>query len=120
MPAVLIVEDDLIIRSDMQGILEEQGYEVVSAGSSKEALARLGEDRDYGLILLDLGLPDATGAEFRAEQRSLAHRRNVPLVLLSGADDLTRAAEKLEAVECLGKPFRLQKLLDVVARYCRA
>lgn len=116
MKRVLIVEDDALIRADIQSILEDEGYAVVTAASSAEALARLSE-AEVSLILLDLGLPVTSGADFRKLQLAVPGCAGIPVVLLSGDSELKERAERLGAAGYLRKPFGIKTLLDVVARF---
>ena len=57
---VLVVEDDPGVRSYMVGVLEHQGFRVISAASGEEALELLG-DEPAQFAVLDIGLPGMDG-----------------------------------------------------------
>ena len=72
---VLLVEDDRRIASDVVRALEAAGYLVETASDGAEAWFR-GDTEDYGVIILDLGLPGMDGlAVFK---RWRANRRRMP------------------------------------------
>ena len=60
--AVLIVDDEASIRESLQTLLEMEGYNVETAASGEEGLARVGE-QPVDLVLLDFALPDRNGLE---------------------------------------------------------
>ena len=64
--SVLIIDDEAAIRESLETLLEMEGYEVESAATGDEGLARIGE-RPYDLVLLDLALPDRNGMDMLAE-----------------------------------------------------
>ena len=63
---VLIIDDEAEIRESLQTLLELEGYEVETASTGNEGLARSG-DRPFDLVLLDLALPDKNGLNVLAE-----------------------------------------------------
>ncbi|MET8336875.1 response regulator [Streptosporangium canum] len=69
MTCVLVVEDDLVIRSELAEALAAQGYEAESAVSGTEAL-EVAERHQPDLVLLDLGLPDLDGTAVCRRLRS--------------------------------------------------
>ncbi|HEV3257065.1 MAG TPA: response regulator [Gemmataceae bacterium] len=116
--SVLVVEDDAQTRETLRTILEYEGYGVACSGDGREALARLrGEDRP-ALILLDLIMTGMDGWEFRQEQRRDEALAPIPVVLVSGTDDVPGSAAALGAAGYLRKPVHLEDLLQVVKSAC--
>jgi CheY-like chemotaxis protein len=119
---ILIVEDDRSQIAFSRSVLRHQGFEVDVAESSAEALAKVRE-RAPDLVLLDIHLPDMTGVELAQllrEQASLAH---VPLVFLTGEDDVDIRAEAIAAGgdDFISKPVRPRHLIaNVNSRIGRA
>lgn len=119
---ILIVEDDRSQIAFAGTLLRHQGFEVDVAETSAEALAIV-RDRVPDLVLLDIHLPDMTGVELAQllrEQASLAH---VPLVFLTGEDDLEVRAEAIAAGgdDFISKPVRPRHLIaNVNSRIGRA
>ena len=71
MKKVLILEDEVSIRSFVVINLKRAGYEAIEAGTGREALERLKENPDTGVAILDIMLPDIDGA-FTATARRCA------------------------------------------------
>jgi CheY-like chemotaxis protein len=113
---VLLVENDVICREDIAETLVEHGYKVEEAGNGLDALAKLeSADEPPFVILLDLGTPVMDGWEFRAAQLAHPNHRRIPVVLMSGNNDIRTFAKQLGAAGVLRKPFGLDELLNVVS-----
>jgi CheY-like chemotaxis protein len=109
---VMTVEDDPIVRADLQLVLEEAGFGVCAGardGIEAVALARL---HAPDVIVLDLGLPRLGGVE---ATRQILSERDVPIVALTGrSTELGLEAVEAGAVTVIRKPFVEQELVDTV------
>ena len=107
---VLVVEDEVRVRSFLVRGLEEAGFAVDAAGSGDEAL-RLAFVHPYDAILLDLMLPGKDGLSVLRELR--AGGRATPVLILSARDDLPDRVRGLDAGadDYLPKPFAFAELL---------
>ena len=114
-PCVLVVEDDADQRTTLQFLLEDEGYTVVTAADGQEALLRARE-RPPALILLDLQLPDMHGLETFAQLKQLPHP--VPVVFMTAEFGARREAAAHGASGYLEKPFTIDAILQLVARFC--
>ena len=116
---MLVVDDDLVIRSVIAEALEEDGCEVRSASDGSEALVMLRVWRPNA-ILLDLMMPVMDGWAFREAQRGLPDGLgDVPLIVLSAAREVESNADALGAAVVLPKPFDLDAVLEAVERVLR-
>lgn len=114
---LLVVEDEEGVARLMTLVLEAQGYATVRASTGVEALERLQERRGaFGLVLLDLVLPELGGEQVYRVLRGLAPE--VPVLVVSGREDLARAVAPCGPI--LTKPFTADEFLDAVARALRA
>jgi CheY-like chemotaxis protein len=114
---ILLVEDDVAIRETVADVLECEGFAVTCAANGEEALRRLGDGSSRpGVILLDLMMPVMDGWAFRSAQRSDPRISGIPVVVLSAGAEGSLASLAPDAY--LPKPFELDRLLDVVGRYC--
>jgi two-component system chemotaxis sensor kinase CheA len=87
---VLVVDDARIVREMERSILEQAGYQVVTAKDGVEALAALG-DHPCDLVVTDIEMPHMDGLQLTAEIRRLPRTAQLPVILLtSRADDETR------------------------------
>ena len=118
---VLVVDDDNEIRETMVELLMDEGYEAVGARDGIEALAQLRDPHDrWGLVLLDLMMPNMDGRTFRAEQLLDPAIAPIPVVIVSAMTDVAAAAEELKVAAHMTKPASLRDLIQVVRRYCAA
>ena len=80
MKKVLILEDELNIRSFVVINLQRAGYEVIEAGCGQEALEKIQSQPDIVVAILDIMLPDIDGFEvcrrIRATNKQMKTGRN--------------------------------------------
>lgn len=116
-PYVLVVDDDLDIRTVIEDVLVGEGYSVVTAANGAAALDILRVRRPR-LILLDLTMPVMGGAEFRRVQLEDLDLAAVPTVVMTARRDPGMQVSGLAVRACLAKPIQLDDLLRIVAHYC--
>lgn len=114
--SVLTVEDDVRIQRLISGVLESEGYDVLTAADGEEALAVL-EDEEPSVILLDLMMPGVDGWEFLRRLRTRGV--TTPVVLISAIRDLATEARRIGATDHLPKPFDVDDLLNKVQEHTR-
>lgn len=83
MPAVLVVDDSMLIRHTVCRFLEGRGFEVDSATNGVEALERLGDSRP-AVIITDLEMPKMTGLELISALKDRPETAGIPVVVLAG------------------------------------
>jgi CheY-like chemotaxis protein len=103
---VLLVEDDVGIRSVLAACLREEGYEVAEATNGREGLAHLQHWRP-DVVVLDLMMPVLDGWGFLAQRRVLPSLAAIPVVVMSAALALREPLQQLGAAAILPKPFDL-------------
>jgi CheY-like chemotaxis protein len=116
---ILVVDDNDDVRDAIIAALRVAGYEASGAENGAVALRRLrDEGLRPGLILLDLMMPEMDGLEFREQQLRYEELAKIPVVVVSAFGRQT-AVRALGVADYLAKPIDFQRLLDVVAQYCR-
>lgn len=116
---VLIVDDDTGIRDLLEGLLEEEGYNVATARNGREALEVLRKRADLGphVILLDLMMPVMDGyAVMETLAANPQLRDSHALVVMSAAQRLQEGHLDL-ADALLPKPFAIDDVLEVVSQW---
>jgi DNA-binding NtrC family response regulator len=107
---VLIIDDEAEIRESLQTLLELEGYEVETASTGNEGLARAG-DRPFDLVLLDLALPDKNGLNVLAELHERDSQLPVIVITAYGTVDNAVKATQAGAANFIQKPWDNDKLL---------
>lgn len=107
---ILLVEDEENLHEALKLNLEMEGYEVVSAFTGNEALAKIANEY-FDLIIMDIMLPEVDGISITESVR--INNNEVPILMLSarnsGADRVLGL--KKGADDYLTKPFNLEELL---------
>lgn len=108
MAQVLLIEDDVAIRTALMRALGERGHAVASAGDAMSGL-RLALDDRPDLVVLDLGLPDVDGAEMLRMLRAVS---TVPVIVATARDAETEVVRLLDrgADDYVIKPFSAAQL----------
>lgn len=112
---ILVVDDELPIRSMLVEMLKMSGFEVVAATNGQEAVALAGQI-DPDAVLTDLMMPGMDGPRLISELRKKNHK--LPIIAMSGAAALSLAkhpASELPGLPLLQKPFTLHTLLNTLA-----
>ena len=115
---ILVVDDEKDIRISLTGILEDEGYQVLTADNGIEALecARL-ELPD--LVLLDIWMPGMDGLETLERLKILFPQVTVIMISGHGTIETAVRATKLGAFDFIEKPLSLDKvLISVVNALC--
>lgn len=81
MKKVLILEDEVNIRSFVVINLKRAGYHAIEAGTGEEALEKLREHPDIGVAILDIMLPDIDG--FEVCRRIRANNKQIGIIMLT-------------------------------------
>ncbi len=113
---ILVVDDELEIRSLLKEILTDEGYDVAVAADAQEARDSC-MHKDPDLVLLDIWMPDTDGISLLREwsrQEGVA----CPVVMMSGHGTVETAVEatRLGAFDYIEKPISLANLLRTVER----
>lgn len=113
---VLLIEDHEFQRRIQSKILTEEGFSVVTAASSAEALSLLRTLRPT-LILIDIELPGMNGLEILKRLRSTAVFKTTPVIMLSGSNqkDMVMQSMKMGATGFIAKPFDRKTLMAKVS-----
>jgi DNA-binding NtrC family response regulator len=101
---ILIVDDEMIVRSSLKSGLEEDGYGIDTAASAEDALKML-QDHTYSIILLDIKMPGMDGIELLRRVKQV--NPNIEVVMITAYATIESAVEamKIGAFDYITKPF---------------
>ncbi|MDP2743834.1 MAG: response regulator [Dehalococcoidia bacterium] len=112
---ILVVDDDESVRSLLQRVLKEAGYDVVTAANGREALDKVNELK-VDLVLLDIKMPDMSGMEVL--QQLTTNWPQTCVIMATAVADAQTAIEamKLGAYDYITKPFSRDEMVLTVQR----
>jgi CheY-like chemotaxis protein len=116
---VLIIDDEADVRAVVRGCLEDiAGWEVVTAESGKEGLAKV-ITASPDAILLDVMMPGMNGLEFLSFLRNDAREATLPVVLLTAKINLAEldGPSSLNIKGVIAKPFDPFLLVEQIANF---
>ena len=116
---ILVLEDEIGIRSFVSINLKREGYEIIEAGSGSEAIEKITEHNDISIALLDVMLPDMSGIEVCKYIRQKFDQVGIIMLTAKAQEE-----DKLEgfisgADDYMVKPFSIKELLVRVAALLR-
>jgi CheY-like chemotaxis protein len=113
---VLLVDDDMRNIFSLSSVLAEKNMVVIEAENGKEALARLEQHDDIGIILMDIMMPEMDGYAAMREIRKNPRLMNIPIIAMT-AKALRGDQEKCMAAgasDYIAKPIEVDKLLSLI------
>jgi len=111
---ILIVNDECTIRNMLQEFLGESGYRTKSAADGRECLKIAGFAEKPSLILLDYQLPEMTGIEMLTMLKKYSATWEIPVIMLSGKENIEDIAKSHGAHVVLKKPLDLSALMEAI------
>ncbi|WP_169545546.1 nitrogen assimilation response regulator NtrX [Sneathiella aquimaris] len=118
---ILIIDDEADIRDLIAGVLEDEGFETREAANSDECMAEIANRRP-SLVILDIWLRGSKldGIEILQEIKKVAVE--LPVIMISGHGNIETAVNtiKMGAYDFIEKPFKAERLMQVVERALEA
>ncbi|MBH1987528.1 MAG: Hpt domain-containing protein [Burkholderiales bacterium] len=117
-PLVLVVDDSLTVRRVTQRLLVREGYRVILAKDGLDALESLAKERPT-VVLSDIEMPRMDGFDLVRNIRADRKLADLPVIMITSriAQKHRDYAAELGVNHYLGKPYREDELLALVARY---
>ncbi|MGH2777101.1 MAG: response regulator [Actinomycetota bacterium] len=121
-PVILVAEDDESVRMTLEFVLEDEGFEVLTAADGREALGTA-LTRVPDAILLDQMMPKLNGKQVLDALQLREETRSIPVFILSGMDPSLRLpgvegdiADQWAGAQFVGKPFDPEELVASIRR----
>ena len=111
---VLVVDDDVRNIFALSSVLERRGMNVITAGTGREAIAKLESTSDVAIVLMDIMMPEMDGYETMHVIRQNVAFRRLPIIALTAKAMKGDREKCLEAgaSEYLAKPVNTEQLLS--------
>lgn len=114
---ILVIDDDIAIIELISTLLKTHGFDVITTNSGLEGV-QLAREKNPGVVLLDLMMPDLDGWQVCKEVRTFS---NVPILILSAINDPDMVANVLDigADDFLVKPVSSDMLVARIRKMVR-
>ena len=115
---IMVVDDEPSVLNLVEGILEQEGYNVVKAQSGKDAFKKLKKVKP-DLILLDFFMPEMTGREVFKRIRENKKLENLKVVFLTVATFSQAGVKelaKMNVLDYIKKPFKYKDLVKRIKK----
>jgi DNA-binding NtrC family response regulator len=114
---ILVIDDDADICDSLSKVLEQQGYEVLTAGSGEEAIA-IARENSCQIAFIDVKLPNIDGLETLLRLKDI--NPEIMTIMMTGfrneVKEALQKAEEASAITCLYKPFNPTEATDIVKK----
>ncbi|MCS7200074.1 MAG: sigma-54 dependent transcriptional regulator [Caldimicrobium sp.] len=115
---ILVVDDEIILRTALQSILTSQGFEVKTCESGQRALNLL-QQEPFDLALVDVRLPDMNGLELMQEIKRISPDTGIIIITAYAEVKSAVRAIKEGAFDYLSKPFQEEELLITIEKFLK-
>jgi CheY-like chemotaxis protein len=118
MPTILVIEDDVIIRTGIQRILSNEGYTAHLTNNGAEGI-QMAKLHTPDMIICDIAMPEMDGFQVLAEIRAMPQFATTPFLFLSAkitASDVQRGIDA-GATAYLKKPMWPDDIITAVQKY---
>ncbi|MFC1646336.1 response regulator [Candidatus Omnitrophota bacterium] len=109
---VLVVDDEEVLRSLFTDILQDRGYNVVTAVNGLEAQDKVREIY-FHVAFIDVHMPVMNGAQTLRAIKEISPKTAI-VMMDSFPDILLEEAEREGAVSCIHKPFDIKEVIEVI------
>ena len=118
---ILVVDDDITMRTMISETLNQGGFNVVTAIDGLDALDK-SESVSPDMVLLDVSMPQLNGIETCARLRRKPGFESIPVIMVTGCDDLQSISRAYEAgaTDFIAKPFKWMILIERIRYILRA
>ncbi|HUX05702.1 MAG TPA: sigma-54 dependent transcriptional regulator [Acidobacteriota bacterium] len=110
---ILVVDDEMVVRDSLASWFEEEGYEVGTAASGKEALQRM-QEGSWDIGLLDIKMPGMDGLELQRKMKEIDPA--VQIIIMTAYASVQTAVDALKdgAYDYIVKPFDPDQLVHII------
>ena len=117
MTSILIAEGDQDVAKLFAAVFARQNWKVALTAHAKHAIEALRGSECYDVVLVSYDVNGSSGVELTKLVRSLEHRKNTPVVMVTGSGEIDSEALRAGASEVLHKPIDIYRLIAAVGKY---
>jgi|GEM_PF-5590485 len=109
-PRILVVDDDIEVRTYLVDALSCYGYEVIAVSDGGAAISHVSREGAPDVIISDVNMPRVDGLELLDWMREGHLTRDVPIIMLSGSSERCLAGLEFGADDYVRKPLDVSEL----------
>jgi DNA-binding response OmpR family regulator len=115
---ILVIDDDITIRTLLQSTLTNKGFKVISAENGHQGL-EIAKTQDIDMILLDWMMPEMDGIEVLTELKHDGDTEDIPVIMLTSKEKTgdVELANSKGAIDYIIKPFKLFEVSEMVQKH---
>ena len=117
-PKIMVVDDDPGMRLTLEGILEDEGLDVVGAEDGYRAI-ELAKQSHFDLIFMDIKMPGINGVDAYKEVKRVSQSSMVVMLTGFAVEELIKEALDEGAYAVIYKPFEMGQIIDIVNKVLR-
>ena len=116
---ILIVDDDNRNIFALSAVLKARKYRCISSTSGEDALVLLKQDKEIGIVLMDMMMPGMDGYQAIAEMHADDDLKDVPVIAVTAQAMLGDRERCLEAgaMGYVSKPINVDTLTEIITKY---
>ncbi len=113
---ILVVDDEKGVRDACITLLRKSGYAADGASSGTDALQLIELDRDLGIVITDVRMPEMSGIDLL--KRIKERRASIEVIVVTGHGSIEGAVEAIQlgAADYIAKPFTREKLIAAIEK----
>lgn len=125
MARIMVVDDSRTVRTSMEYLLKNNGYEVFTADDGADGLKKVSERIAAGqkpdLIITDINMPNMGGLDFIRNLKANMSTKFIPVLILTteSQESMKMEGKKAGAAGWIVKPYQPEQLVAVVKRFIR-
>ena len=111
---ILIVDDEEVVLTFLKEVLQEKGFQVLTALSAKKALELLHDDKECRMVICDIKMPDMNGLELLARLKK--ERPQLVILMMTAYASWETVTESIQkgAYDYIRKPFSVEDILQSI------
>jgi two-component system cell cycle response regulator DivK len=116
---VLIIDDDSRNIFALKAVLKAKKYDCLAATSAKDGFEIISQDKEVGVVLMDMMMPDMDGYQAMSKMKEHPEMRNIPVIAVTAQAMVGDRERCLEAgaASYISKPVNVDELVAQLNHY---